>query len=79
MKNRLTVEQRAENEHRAERGAEIVGEYRDRWDRDEPTETVLTDLLADLMHFCDTPDAPSFDSMIETARTHHDAERAGVL
>lgn len=42
--------------------------------RDEPAEHVA-DLIADLMHYCDKHEI-DIDSMLATARMHHDAECA---
>jgi hypothetical protein len=39
----------------------------------DPAETVLTDLLADLMHYADDGKI-DFAAVLETARMHHDAE-----
>lgn len=40
------------NRVRRARAADIIEEYRDRWDRGEPAEDALCDLVADLMHYC---------------------------
>lgn len=39
----------------------------------EPAETAVTDLLADLMHLCNSG-GMAFDGLLATARLHHDAE-----
>ncbi len=38
---------------------------------------VLTDLLGDLMHYADVEDGIDFRMVLERARRHHEAERAG--
>jgi hypothetical protein len=42
----------------------------------EPYETVVTDLLSDLRHFCDSEDL-DFAKLDKAAYTHYSAERAG--
>lgn len=46
----ITKTQKAENKKRRDRAREIVLEYRRRHDPDEPIETAIVDLLADLKH-----------------------------
>jgi hypothetical protein len=43
---------RIRNRHRIERATEVIEDYQERWDRGEPPEDVLSDLVADLMHWC---------------------------
>lgn len=68
------------NRHRVERATEIIEEYAERWDRGEPVEDVLTDLVADLMHYChEHGDKPRKDELgwptIEArAAMHFEAE-----
>jgi hypothetical protein len=40
------------NSERIDRAEEVINEYRNRWDRGEPWSDTLTDLIADLMHWC---------------------------
>jgi hypothetical protein len=44
----------------------------------EPPETVLSDLLGDLMHLCDAL-GEDFDALASTARMHYQAELDGVF
>lgn len=50
--------------------------FRDAHDEQADDEEALTDLLADLMHLCDTLDL-DFDSAVLDAQRHHDAEVRG--
>lgn len=44
---------------------------------DEDAETELSDLLSDLMHWCDAQESRvSFDACVERARANYDEERA---
>ncbi|MDE1188849.1 MAG: hypothetical protein PW844_20685 [Pantoea sp.] len=40
----------------------------------EPADTIITDLLADLMHLCDQTGLP-FEGILCTARMHHEDEK----
>jgi hypothetical protein len=77
------------NAHRALQGesilngfAVLVGMEQDIW---VDPETVLTDLLTDLMHWCDVPNAQGsgpasvdFEVAMQRARRHYDVERLGT-
>jgi len=43
--------------------------------QDEDLDTILTDLLADLMHACDNSGL-DFDDLVRIARYHHEAEQS---
>lgn len=52
-----------------------LDEYEIKHDKGVDTETIVSDLLADLMHFCD--DAKTFDwqKVLDRASLHYNAER----
>lgn len=79
---KLTKKQRAENMTRAQRGGEILAEYRARLG-DDDDQCTLADALADLMHYSGTraadPDCPmDFEHALRTARMHYNAEITGA-
>lgn len=61
------------NADRAERAFRVVDSYRKKHDPEEDNETVLSDLLADLLHFCDERNL-DFAKIEDTARMHYEAE-----
>lgn len=73
-----------DNPKRARRGREMIKLYRERFDGpNEDFETVLTDMLADLMHWGSRKRShrkySRFEFCLERARNHFEAEEAGVL
>ena len=60
-------------EERADRVASFVEQYAGDWDRGEEAETVLTDLVAVLMHFADTYGVNP-NGVIGRATMHYRAE-----
>ena len=76
MMARLTKKQREKNEERARRGYHILYGYREDQDKGEPFDTVLTDLLADLMHSAEEEKIP-FAECVQTAQMHYNAEKNG--
>jgi len=58
------------NAERAQRAARVLTDYKRRHDPGEDAETVLTDLLADLLHYCDKTDL-DFAKIEERARGHY--------
>jgi hypothetical protein len=61
---------------RISRGRAVLRFYRERWDVDEADNEVLSDLLADLMHYTDAIHDPvdrglDFDFELERARRHY--------
>lgn len=58
-----------ENERRVNAACTAIQNY----EQDRDQEEALTDLLSDLMHWADIY-AVDFDTMLERARVHHDAE-----
>ena len=74
MTDRLTLDVTEKPAHDAERMAGMLEIYRVRiGTTDEPSYTDPQDLLTDLMHWCDA-EGLSFNSMLDSARMHHDAE-----
>ncbi len=65
-----------ENDKRAERGGFLIDQYQRRTNYDEH-KTVLVDLLADMMHWCDRNNV-SFDESVDTAEFHYTAETQTV-
>ena len=62
-----------DNVGRAHRAGEVL-DYYDANERADPDSNVV-DLLADLMHYCARTANWNFDSALETARMHFEAER----
>lgn len=63
------------NRDRAARGALVVDAYMDTNGADTVTTTVI-DILSDLMHYCDTPEAEtSFAEALRMAQLNYEAER----
>ena len=62
----------SDNIQKAHRAGEVLDFY-DEIDGTDPDSNVV-DLLADLMHYC-ARTAWNFDSALETARMHFEAER----
>lgn len=62
------------NRDRAARVAPLVAVYRRATEPIEDNYTTATDLLADLMHWCDLNDV-TFDAAVNTARSHYQDER----
>lgn len=58
---------------RVDRGQAVIDQYREHYDEGEDDATVLSDLLADLMHFADFVNE-DFDRALERGRQHHDWE-----
>ncbi len=68
-----------DNTTRAQFAALAVKAFGDRVaPRGEDTETLIGDLLADLMHLCDAAGI-DFDSCLHMGNRHYDAEILGVL
>jgi hypothetical protein len=71
--NTITI--RPSNRDRAHRARAAVTAYRKSMDTNETNRgTLLTDLLADLMHLAACCPGVQFDSALETARTHYATE-----
>lgn len=65
------------NNRRAIRAGLVVRSYRDiAGDSEEPTETVVSDFLADLLHFCDAASV-DFDEALRVAGSNYGAEVRG--
>ena len=62
-----------QNQYRANGAGEVL-DYYDANERADPDSNVV-DLLADLMHYCARTANWNFDSALETARMHFEAER----
>lgn len=60
------------NEQRSQRAHEAILTYDD-VDTDEDPATVLTDLLSDLMHWCNRHDV-DFDDVLRRSKDHYWAE-----
>lgn len=74
----LTKEQRADNAFRKNRGREVIERYRKDHDRGEDDTTVVTDLLADLMHAVHgSKEHINWQDRLEAAQEHYRAELAG--
>ena len=71
-----TIEARQACAVRAARAAGAVNAYADAYDADEPTISVIADLLADLMHLA-SQFGLDWNEIQETATMNVDAERAG--
>ena len=68
------IEPSDENEERIARALELTDAYRILTGaEDEPMESVVTDVLTDLMHLCDNEDL-EFDRLLHTATIHHEEE-----
>lgn len=65
------------NRERANRGSEMLDEYRHAHCEWEEDQTVLTDILADIMHMSSQQFATHFDEALEMAREHFKAEMTG--
>ena len=59
---------------KAKRANEIIHDYRDKYDKDEDSQTVLVDLLADLMHWAEAVGV-DFDGALEWAAQHFTWEK----
>lgn len=72
-----------DNQHCVERASESIAEYGERWDRGEPLDTTLVDLVADLMHWCHerdkTGNGANWSEIEAQAARHFEAELEGVL
>ena len=69
-----SIEQGDENEERIARALELTEAYRIFTNsQDEPMESVVTDVLTDLMHLCDNEDL-EFDRLLHMATIHHEEE-----
>lgn len=64
------------NKERAERGAEILAAYQLRNDTDEPAETILVNVLTDLMHAAADQEI-DVPKLFRLAVLHFDAEQRG--
>lgn len=71
-----TIEAREACIVRAARAAGAVNAYADAYDADEPTISIMADLLADLMHLA-SQSGLDWDEIHETATMNVEAERAG--
>jgi len=71
-----TIEAREACRVRAARATGAVTAYADAYDVDEPTVSVLADLLADVMHLASLSGL-NWDEIHETATINVEAERAG--
>jgi hypothetical protein len=68
------IESGDENEERIARALELTDAYRILTSaEDEPMESVVTDVLTDLMHLCDNEDL-EFDRLLHMATIHHEEE-----
>jgi hypothetical protein len=68
------IESGNENEKRIARALELTYAYRIlSGTEDEPLDTVITDVLTDLMHLCDNEDL-EFDRLLHMAAVHHEEE-----
>jgi hypothetical protein len=65
------------NALRADRAANTLLAYAQRYDDGTDVETALTDLLADVMHMLDQHYGFDIDEALGTARMHFDAETHG--
>lgn len=73
---RLTKKQKEENVERSTRGGAALDAYRDQYDNGEPDNDVLSDLLADLMHYA-AGEKLDFHERLATAQMHYNAEKNG--
>lgn len=75
----VETDEQSANDRRAIRAGMTVGYYATlAGDQGEPTETIICDLLADLLHLCDATDV-DFSDALHSATTHHYAEVRGQL
>ena len=64
------------NLQRAQRAARALNHYKEETgDRYADQQTLLIDLLADLLHLADRKAHVNFDDALRTARSHHETER----
>jgi hypothetical protein len=71
-------EMNATAQRKAGLASAIVGTYS--WnvgDESEPQDTIVADLLADLMHYCDLV-GEDFEELVDRARFHYTAEKNGA-
>ncbi len=75
----LQVDHRVEEdmpvEARVSQAKTALDAYERAHDRGEDTETVISDLLADLMHFCDQAKTFAWQTVLDRAEHHHHVER----
>ena len=74
---KLTARQRQENHERANRGQDVITLYGEMPGMDPDPSTVLTDLLADLMHAARENPNLHWQSALDSAEVHYTAERNG--
>lgn len=73
---KLTRNQNADNAFRTRRGRDIIERYRKDYDRGEDDETVINDLLADLMHAVHDQHL-NFHECVDYALVNYQAELKG--
>jgi hypothetical protein len=53
---------------------EFISRYEELFDRNEPLETVITDIVTDLLHVAATADSGCVDGVLSKARMHFESE-----
>jgi hypothetical protein len=56
---------------------ELLSRYRELFDQNEPLETVITDVVTDLLHIAATADPDCVDDVLSKARVHFESELGG--
>lgn len=56
---------------------EFLSRYRELFDQNEPLETVITDVVADLLHIAATADPDWVEDVLSKARMHFESELGG--
>ena len=64
------------NKERANRGSDMIDEYRHTYEEWATDQEILTDILADLLH-CTSQQTLNFEWCLEMARVHFKAEMTG--